>query len=257
MGCTRRTWLAGLGALAAVTLTGRARAAEGDGAAGMAAAAPLQAELLRTGLYLIRGGGGNALLRLSAAGAVLVNGKQAGMYKPLMSQLRRISRLSDLPVRVLMLTDAAAHHAANQALFAAAGVATLVQQSGRPLLPAAVSPAAAPVVGFDSSYQLQLGGVEVRMLHLGPVHTPADSVILFPDLRVLAVGDLCGPMPAAGADLGSAHLARWSQALARALQLDFDLVVPSQGAALQRADLQACKDGLDTLAASATAGRNG
>ena len=211
----------------------------------------MRAELVKTGLYLITGGGANVLLRLSAAGAVLVNGKQAGMYRPLMSQVRKISRLSDLPVRVLMLTDTSEHHAANQALFAAAGVATLVQQNDRPLLPAPAPDAAsaargpAPVITFDRDYHLQIGGIEVNMVHVGAVNTPGDTVVLFPDLKVLAVGDLYTTTPPTPAMAAAGDLSRWSQALARALRLEFELVVPSEGPVLPRADLEAFKLRLD------------
>jgi len=219
----------------------------------------MRAELVKTGLYLITGGGGNVLLRLSAVGAVLVNGKEAGMYRPLMSQVRRISRLSDLPVRVLMLTDSAEHHAANQALFAAAGVATLVQQNALSLLPApapaAASGARAPaaVVTFDREYRLQIGGVEIRMIHVGPVHTPADTVVLFPDLKVLGVGDLYARVMPTAATAPAAGLARWSQALGQALELDFELAVPSQGPPVARAELEAFKRRLDAVAGAGVA----
>ena len=277
--CTRRAGLAWLAAWAAATLLGKAQAADAPAAALPTAAGsanallpPLRAELVKTGLYLITGGGGNVLLRLSAAGAVLVNGKQAGFYRPLMAQVRKISRLSDLPLRVLMLTDAADHHAANQALFAAAGVATLVQQSARPLLPpalagpaaplaaslaapVAVAPAPAPapapavVVTFDRDYHLQIGGVEVVMVHVGPVRTPADSVVLFPDLKVLAVGDLYTTATPTAAMVPAGGLAGWSQALARLMAMDFDLVIASDGPPLRRADLAALQARVDALAA--------
>ena len=271
--CTRRAGLAQLAAWAAAPLLGKAQAADATtatlpSAAGPATTVPpLHTELVKTGLYLISGGGGNVLLRLSAAGAVLVNGKQAGVYRPLMAQVRKISRLSDLPVRVLMLTDAADHHAANQALFAAAGVATLVQQSARPLLPAALagpaaslaasasasasSPAPAPaaVVTFDRDYHLQIGGIEVVMVHVGPVRTPADSVVLFPDLKVLAVGDLYTTATPTAAQAPAGGLAGWSQALACMMAMDFDLVIASEGPPLRRADLAALQARVDALAA--------
>src|SRR5436190_15673549 len=55
----------------------------------------LTSELVRTGLYLISGGGGNSLLRFSANGLILVDGKLPGNYRALMSQVRRISKISD------------------------------------------------------------------------------------------------------------------------------------------------------------------
>ena len=60
---------------------------------------------MKTGLYMITGGGGNSLLRLNALGSILVDAKLPESYRPLRSQIRRISKFSDLPVRVLILTS--------------------------------------------------------------------------------------------------------------------------------------------------------
>jgi hypothetical protein len=57
--------------------------------------------MLKTGLYLISGGGANSLLRLSANGEILVDGKRAQNYAALKSQVRTISRITDMPVRAV------------------------------------------------------------------------------------------------------------------------------------------------------------
>ena len=154
-----------------------------------------------------------------------------------------------------MLTDMAQHHAANQAVFAAAGVATLVQQSAQPLLAASPSLAAsgarapAAMVTFDREYRLQIGGVEVKMIHVGPVRTPVDTVVLFADLKVLAVGDLYTTATPTAAMAPAGGLTRWSQALGQALELDFELVVPSVGPPVPRAELDILKARIDAVAA--------
>ncbi|MBS0447512.1 MAG: hypothetical protein JSR59_16345 [Proteobacteria bacterium] len=58
----------------------------------------MSTELVTTGLYLIRGGGANSLLRFSANGLLLVDAKAPGNYKALMSQVRKTSKLLDMPV---------------------------------------------------------------------------------------------------------------------------------------------------------------
>src|SRR5450432_2106098 len=47
-------------------------------------------------------------------------------------------------------------------------------------------------------------------------------------------------------------LAGWGPVLAQILKLDFDVVVPSKGPAITRADLEAFKTKIDTLASRAT-----
>jgi glyoxylase-like metal-dependent hydrolase (beta-lactamase superfamily II) len=244
----RRQALSLLGALACST---PALAEEPLAAASAAAGPVLQAELIKTGLYLITGGGGHSLLRLSQAGGVLVGGKSPGSYRPLMSHLRRINKLSDLPLRVLVLPNGDPEQAGNQALFAAAGVAIIAQRNlvlppPQPAASAAKPPG--PRVAFDGSYELRIGGIELRVLHFGPARGNADAVVLFPDLKVLAVGDLYTegtPQPDTAAGGG---LRAWSQVLAELLRLDFDTVVAGAGPVLGRGDLEAFKGRLDALA---------
>ena len=243
-----------LGLLTALASSTPSLAEESLAAASAAAGPALQAELVKTGLYLITGGGGHSLLRLSQAGGVLVGAKAPGSYRPLMSQLRRINKLSDLPLRVLVLPNGDPAQAGNQALFAAEGVAIVAQRNLLlPMPQTAVSAAkpAGPVVAFDRSYELSIGGIDLRVLHFGPARGNADAVVLFPDLKVLAVADLyTTDTPQPDTAVGGS-LSAWSQVLAELLRLDFDTLVASAGPVLGRGDLEWFKGRLDSLAAQA------
>src|SRR5204862_1101915 len=140
-----------------------AQQAAGSSAASAPAEQPLSADLVKTGLYLIGGGGCNSLLRLSAAGTILVDGKRPGTYRALMSQLRRINKLSDLPLRVVIVTNHHDTHAGNHARFVDAGVVVLAQANALRRLPAASDPPVGagapsdrrtpgPVFGFERSH---------------------------------------------------------------------------------------------------------
>ena len=182
----------------------------------------LSADLVKTGLYLITGGGGNSLLRLSAGGLILVDGKLPGAYRPLMSQVRKISKLSDLPVRVLIVTDHHENHTGNAAQFAAAGIPLLVQENVESYLPAtnpAGDKAIAPTVTYDREYKLRMGGVEVQLFHFGNAHSNSDTVVYFPDLKVIAVGDLFTPDTPAPDFAEGGSLVNWGPVLAEVLKL--------------------------------------
>src|SRR5580692_2121398 len=58
--------------------------------------ATLTSQFVKTGLFVISGGGGNTVLRLSANGLIVVDGKLAGSYETLR---KRIHRISEQPVR--------------------------------------------------------------------------------------------------------------------------------------------------------------
>jgi len=225
---------------------------------------PLSAELVKTGLYLIGGGGCNSLLRLSGAGTILVDGKQPGTYRALMSQVRRINKLSDLPLRVVIFTNHHDLHAGNRIQFIDAGVAVLAHADALPRLAATQAPPTpasaagargkpGTVFGFQRRHDFRMGGVEVQLHEAGPAATGGDIVVLFPDLRVLAVGELYSqeaPLPDFG---GGGTLAGWGPALEQVLKLDFDLAVPSIGPPVGRAELVAFKERVQTLTSRAAA----
>lgn len=217
--------------------------------------ASMQAALVRTGLYVIAGEGGNTLVRLSGAGILLVDGQPPGHYRPLMSQVRRLNRLGDLPVRAVVLTDHHAHHAGTHLQFLGAGIPAIVQTQVRARLPVAAPVAGrvpAEVVVFEREQTLRLGAVEVRLLHVGPAHTDGDTVVHFPDIRVVAVGDLyTANTPTVDVQAGGS-LAGWVRALGEILALDVEIVVPGEGPMLTRADLQAFKGRMEGSVSSAS-----
>jgi cyclase len=226
--------------------------APGNGSANVT----LSAQLVKTGLYLISGGGGNSLLRFSANGLILVDGKLPGNYRALMSQVRRISKLSDLPVRVLIVTDHHDDHTGNNAQFLAAGVPIIAQENVKHNL-ATYNPSggkvAPPTITYAHDYTLRLGGVEAQLMHFGNAHTSGDTVVYFPSLKVVAVGDLFTPDTPDPDFAGGGSLVNWGPVLSQILNLDFDVVAPSTGPLVTRADLEAFKTKIDALVSRATA----
>ena len=215
----------------------------------------LKAELVKTGLYLISGGGANSLLRLSANGQILVDGKLPGSYRALMSQVRKISKLSDLPLRALIVTDHHEAHTGNNAQFLAEGVQIIAHENVKRHL-ARFTPrgetVALPTVTYAQDYRLRLGGVEVQLLHFGNAHTSGDAVVYFPNLKVVAVGDLFTPDTPDPDFAAGGSLVGWGPVLADILKLDFDVVVPAMGPVVARADVETFKSKIDTLVARAT-----
>ncbi len=222
-------------------------------AASAAAGALLDSELVRTGLYLIRGGGGNSLLRLSANGMLLIDGKSPGSHRALMSQVRRISRLSDLPIRVLVLTDHHEEHSGDSAQFLAAHIPIVAQRRALARLALPEAAEASPVAAFDDQRTLRLGGVEVQLKHFGPGCTDGDTVAYFPDMKVVALGDLFTPGPPTPDVAAGGSLVGWAAVLAQVLELDVDYVVPGDGPVVGRDALVAYKDKVDAAVSRARA----
>ena len=51
------------------------------------------------------------------------------------------------------------------------------------------------VVTYDREYKIQLGGVDVQLLHFGNAYSNSDTVVYFPNLKVVAIGDLFAATP--------------------------------------------------------------
>jgi len=210
------------------------------------AAHELHAQLVRTGLFVISGGGCNSLLRLSANGFILVDGKLPGNYEMILAQAKKLS-FSEQPILALITTDYEQNHTGNNASFLAAGTQIIAHENvkhNRSKVPP-------PTITFTDDYSLKLGGVEAQLMHFGNAHTDGDTVVYFPNLKVVAVGNLFAQTPDPDF-LAGGSLVDWGPVLEQILKLDFDVVVPGAGMAVTRAELEAFKIKLDTLVSRAT-----
>ena len=84
-----------------------------------------------------------------------------------------------------------------------------------------------PTTLFDDRMSLELDGMTVELIHVGPAHTESDVIVHLPDQRVVFAGDivfrLCTPVGWIGTFAG------WIDALDRILALDPEVVVPGHG----------------------------
>ncbi|HXP88463.1 MAG TPA: MBL fold metallo-hydrolase [Bryobacteraceae bacterium] len=207
---------------------------------------------VKPGLYFIQGAGGNSLLRVTPDGLILMDGKLPGNYEPLMDQIKAVS---NQPIKYLINTHHHEDHTGNNAKFLAAGVQIVATEELKNQLqhynPPGGKPADPTITYKGTEYTLKLGGAEVDLYHFGRAHTGGDSVVYFPDLKVVALSDVIGP-GAPGADFpGGGSLVEWGPVLASTLKLDWDVCIPGTGDALKRADVETYKTKVDTLVSRA------
>jgi cyclase len=106
-------------------------------------------------------------------------------------------------------------------------------------------------VSYAGDYVLQMGGVQMKLIHFGNAYTDEDTVVYFPDLKVVAIGDLFTfglPEPDY---LAGGSLVAWGPVIARILELDFDVVVPGKGRVVTRRELEAFEARINTMVARA------
>ncbi len=212
----------------------------------------MTAQNVKTGLYLISGKGSNSVLRLSANGLILVDGKLPGNYEVLMAHVKSISKQ---PIRALILTGYDESNTGTDAKFLEAGTPIVAQENARPALASSNTGAdktVSAIVTYTNEYKIHLGGVDAQLMHFGNAHTSSDTVVYFPNLKAVAVGDLFASAPNPDFSAGGS-LVGWGPVLAQVLKLDFDVVIPSTGPTVSRADLEAFKARIDTLVSRAAA----
>lgn len=100
---------------------------------------------------------------------------------------------------------------------------------------------------IEEESTLSLGGLDFRLQHVGPAHTPEDLVVYVPQLKLLLAGDLV--FRARVPFVGQADSGRWIAALDRLLGFDTEVIVPGHGPVSNtaREDLQMTRDYLAYL----------
>ena len=207
--------------------------------------------MLKPGLYVVPGGGANSIVRVTNEGVILVDTKLPGEanYNGLMEQIRSVT---PQPVKVVIVTHHHADHTGNNDRFISAGAQVIGhEQLAKNLDTYQFDPRPAkPSATYNTAeHTVRLGGVEVRVLHLGRAHTGGDSVVYFPDVKVVATSDAVttgtqGPL----ADYaGGGSFAEWTPVLDAMLKLDFDTAVPGAGPVLTKADVQAFRTKFTTV----------
>jgi cyclase len=93
-----------------------------------------------------------------------------------------------------------------------------------------------PSVTYDGELTLRYGETEVQLLYLGPAHTFGDTLVYFPQSKVLFAGDIAFfySMPLAG----SGKIGGWLKAIDRIKDMDIDLIVPGHGPVGGKAELE-------------------
>jgi cyclase len=84
-----------------------------------------------------------------------------------------------------------------------------------------------PTLTFEDRLSLKYGDIDVELLYHGPAHTYGDTIVYFPQSKVLFAGDVAFfysmPLAAAG------KIGGWLQVIDRIKDMDIDLIVPGHG----------------------------
>jgi cyclase len=162
-------------------------------------------EKVKDNLYVMRGGGGNSAVFITASGVVVVDTKNPGWGQPLLDKIKTVT---DKPVTTIINTHTHGDHVSGNVEFpATVDVVTHINTAEnmkemRPvtgLPPPATGPA--PNIfkqnngrgmakrTFKDKMTLGKGADQIDLYYFGRAHTGGDAYVVFPAHRIMHAGD--------------------------------------------------------------------
>lgn len=181
--------------------------------------------------------GGNLTIYLTNAGVVLVDSKSVGIHDDV---VQKIKSLTDKPVKYVVLTHNHGDHSGGAAKFEAEGAQIVISTADRDNMTKTPNQAWLPSLTYSGKADLFLGGKNIQLRELRG-HTRGDTVVYFPDARVICAGDLVTapwediPLIVNYADGG--NWTDWSASISELLKMDWDVLIGGHGPSLTKAQL--------------------
>ena len=196
---------------------------------------PLTIIMVTSNLWVIMGPGGNVAVMPTSEGVIVVDDKYAQDAPDIMAKIKTVT---DKPVRYVLNTHQHGDHTGGNEAMMAANAQILITRQARANMVEGKMPGL-PQITFTDETQVFLGGKEVAAKYVGRGHTNGDAVVYFPSERVLHTGDLFVSQGAPFCDTtAGGSIKEWDATVQKALQLDFDTVIPGHGPVVKKADLQ-------------------
>lgn len=219
-------------AVAAIATTSWAQE-KGKGKGGAAAPQPQMIQMIKPDFYVVTGAGGNSSVRVTKEGLIVVDSKNLGdqFYNDLMAQIQSVSKE---PVKYVIITHHHQDHSGNIGKFVDAGAQVITYEGLKKNLetynPPQGKPAMPNVTYTSASKSVKLGGAKVDIHHFGNAHTGGDSIVYFPQDKVVATGDVVvGVVPNVDYPFGGSAV-EWLKVLDGIAKLNFDTLVPGHSA---------------------------
>ena len=196
---------------------------------------------LKPNLYMVTGGGANTLIRVTTEGLVVVDTKNPSdeNFNRLMQEIRSVSTL---PVRYVINTQHHPDHVGTNQKFIDAGAQVLASEALKMHMasdPRTKAIPGLPTQTFPKDYTLKFGGAEVQLYSFGRGHSGGDTMVYFPDAKVVMVSDqITDNTPIVDFANGGSAVG-WVPVLEGVLKLDFELAIPGRGEPKSRADVEA------------------
>jgi cyclase len=202
---------------------------------------PSELELikLQDDLYVIHGAyvPGNVTALITNEGVILVDDDFEVDHDNLMAKLREVT---NQPVKYVINTHYHVDHSGGNAKLQVAGTLAVASASARARMVAANQSGLVDIT-VEPRGSVHLGGKVAEIYWFGRGHTDGDVVVLFPQHRTLAAGDLFTAgegLPQLVDHPGGGSAKEWTATLDKVLALDFETVVPGHGLVVNKQALR-------------------
>ena len=232
-----------------IGVAAEAQAPQGRGGRGGAGQTVEKIRQLKPDLYMITGSGANTLVRVTKEGLIVVDTKNPSdeNYNRVMEEIRSVSQL---PVRIVINTQHHPDHVGNNQKFIDAGAQVVALEALKTHMASDQRTKAIrglPTQTFARNHVVKLGGAEVRAEFFGRGHTGGDTMVYFPDAKVVMVSDhMTDGTPLVDVANGGSAV-EWTRALDGVLKMDFEMAIPGRGEPKTRAEVQAFRDRFNTV----------
>ncbi len=164
----------------------------------------VQVEKLSENLFVLKGGGGNTAVFITAKGVVVVDTKNPGWGQPI---LDKIKELTSKPVTTILNTHTHGDHVSGNVEFPAS-VEVITHKNTKANMEKMATPTGIvpqqpatnifqanngkgmPKKTFDDKTSIGSGNDRIDLYYFGRGHTNGDAWIVFPALRVMHAGDI-------------------------------------------------------------------
>ncbi len=151
----------------------------------------VEVEKVKDNLFVLRGGGGNTAVFVTASGVVVVDAKNPGWGTPI---LAKIKELTPKPVTMLINTHTHGDHVSGNVEFPAS-VEVVAHENAKasmekmPIFKEHNNAGMAKKT-FKDRMTIGTGADQIDLYYFGRGHTSGDAWVVFPALRVVHSGDI-------------------------------------------------------------------
>lgn len=189
---------------------------------------------------------GNTTAVVTNEGVILVDDKFEADVDNIVSLLKTVT---NQPIKYVINSHYHGDHSGGNAKLQAGGTLAVASAQARARMVAGNQPGLVDIT-VEPRGTIHLGGKSAEIYWFGRAHTDGDVVVLFPQNRLLAAGDMFTVgegTPQLIDYMGGGSAKEWTATVAKVLELDFDTVVPGHGSVVKKADMQSFRSSTQRL----------